>query len=341
MDKQRDKPFLIAAFTKEGIKTARRIQAVFSADIHVPMRHGCDGLHVRTAAIGTWTANYFRQGNVLIYIGALGIAVRAIAPFIRDKATDPAVLCIDEGGRFVIPVLSGHLGGANAYAAAIAHVLGAQAIVTTASDGRGLVAVDEWARRRHFTIENPDTIVHIASAILEGHPVGFLSEREISDPPDGIIKTTNGKNGVYIGTKTDSPFQKTLWVRPRILTIGIGCKRNIFSEQIEQAIHEFLNQYHYSIASVARLASIDQKKNEKGILNMAKKYDWAFVTHSAEELMQLPNQEMFSASEFVQKTVGVDCVCERAACMHGELTVRKTVFAGITLALAEERGERF
>ena len=341
MDRAKGRELAVVMFTKAGMDIALRLQKNFPAQIYAQPRHMQEGFHERVQSISEWTSEHFHRGNVLVYIGALGIAVRAIAPFIQGKTTDPAVICVGENGRFVIPVLSGHMGGANAYALEIAQALRAQVVLTTASDQRGLLAVDEWARKKHFVIENPDGIVHIASAILEDRLVGLLSDKELSDAPDGLTHMKTGELGVYVGAKICRPFQQTLWVRPPVLTLGIGCKRGVTAKQIDQTIQTFLIRHQYSMCSVARLVSIDQKKNEEGLIQTAQKYGWPFITYSADQLMEQSRGEGFSSSSFVQRTVGVDCVCERAAYMHGELKVRKTIFADITLALAEERGEKF
>lgn len=127
-----------------------------------------DGQAVRGMPLDQWTREHFRTGNALIFVGAAGIAVRAIAPYIRSKTTDPAVVVVDEGGQFAVPILSGHLGGANDLARKIAASCGAQPVITTATDINGIFAVDEWARRQNCVIQNPEKIKTISGTLLAG-----------------------------------------------------------------------------------------------------------------------------------------------------------------------------
>ena len=138
--------------------------------------------------LSTWTAEHFAADDALVFVGASGIAVRAIAPHVQDKFTDPAVVSVDEAGRFAVPLLSGHVGGANDLARAIADVLGAQAAVSTATDVNGLFAVDEWAARHGLAIVERDVAKEISAALLEGRAVGYETDFDIEDQPQGVAK---------------------------------------------------------------------------------------------------------------------------------------------------------
>ena len=138
------------AFTARGLALAQRLAAACPGSV---ARGGADGV-----PLADWTARQFAQSDALIFVGAAGIAVRAIAPHCRSKAADPAVVVLDEGGQFAIPLLSGHLGGANDLARWLAAVCGAVPVITTATDGRGVFAVDEWARRQNCAVAEPERI---------------------------------------------------------------------------------------------------------------------------------------------------------------------------------------
>ena len=118
----------------------------------------------------------FEEADALIFIGAAGIAVRAIAPYLQSKATDPAVLCLDEGGQFCISLLSGHIGGANELCLRVADLSGAVPVITTATDVHGLFAVDDWARRQGFFVANLPAICLVSSKLLRGETVGLASD---------------------------------------------------------------------------------------------------------------------------------------------------------------------
>ena len=134
------------AFTDRGEALAEKLAAALGGEA---VRAG------KGVSLGSWTEAAFREKRALIYVGAVGIAVRAIAPHLKHKAEDPAVLAMDETGRYVIPLLSGHLGGANALAGELAAVTGGEAVITTATDLHGVFAVDLWAKRQNMTVRQP------------------------------------------------------------------------------------------------------------------------------------------------------------------------------------------
>lgn len=260
-----------------------------------------------------WASEHFHDCDALLFIGACGIAVRAIAPLLKDKTTDPAVLVMDEAGKHVIPILSGHIGGANDLACEIAKKTGAEPVLTTATDLRGMTAVDTWAVKKDCAIENPAAIKAVSASQLEGIPVGVaITEREI-----------------------EPPFPVTLFLRPRTLFLGVGCKRGIDPEAFEEKAKAFLKDCGVSLLAVKALSTLDIKQEEKAILWFCDKYRLPLMAYTAEELKAVPGR--FSHSDFVESTVGVDNVCERAAsAAGGRLLVGKTVMGGVTFALSGE-----
>ena len=262
-----------------------------------------------------WTKAHFYEADALLFIGAAGIAVRAIAPLVKDKTTDPAVVVMDEAGKHVIPLLSGHIGGANAIAERIAALTGAEAVVTTATDVRGVPAIDSWAVNNDAAIENPAAIKAVSAQALDGKSVGVaITDRDIKPP-----------------------FDVTLFLRPRTLALGAGCKKGADAYEFEDNALEFLRENGVSLLSVKALASIDVKKEEAAFTRFCDKYNLPLVTFDASALRAVPGT--FSHSDFVEKTVGVGNVCERAAvkASGGVLLAGKTVFAGMTFALAGDK----
>ena len=269
----------------------------------------------RGVPVMEWAKAHFDEADALLFIGAAGIAVRAIAPLVKSKTADPAVVVMDEMGRHVIPLLSGHIGGANALAEQIAALTGAEAVVTTATDVRGVPAIDSWAVARDMVIENPAAIKAVSSNALVGRTVGVaITEREIKPP-----------------------FDVTLYLRPRTLALGAGCKKGVDADIFEKNALEFLRVNGVSLLSVKALASIDVKKEEPAFVRFCEKYNLPLLTYSAEELRAVPG--MFAHSDYVEKTVGVGNVCERAAvkACGGRLLVGKTVFEGMTFALSGDK----
>ena len=280
-----------------------------------------------------WAERHFRDAEALIFIGAAGIAVRAIAPLLNNKAEDPAVVVADEGGRFAVPILSGHLGGANDLARRIAEICGAVPVITTATDARGAFAVDEWARRQNCALLEPSRILPVSSRILRGETVTVTSDYPIGGECPPGVKT--GEDGlVRVGIRSDAG--DALHLVPRIGVLGIGCRRGTPAETIEAVFRGFLTENRFYMQCITKAASIDKKADEQGILDFLAAHGWAFETFSAEALAGVPGE--FSASEFVERTVGVDNVCERAAVLSsgGGLIFRKYAARGVTLALAAE-----
>lgn len=304
----------VAAFSAGGLALARRVAGLLNGEVFVPQRLADTDALPMEGGLACWAERAFRQREALVFVGAVGIAVRAIAPHVRSKTQDPAVVALDEGGRFVIPLLSGHIGGANELAQRLARALGAQPVITTATDVRGLPAVDSWAVAHDLAIENPPAIKAVSGCVLEGLPVGVaITERAIQPP-----------------------FPVTLLLRPRTLVVGVGCRRGQDGPLLEAQLMKFLALCGVSLLSVRALATIDRKRDEPALLRLSQRYQLPLHCFTAQELRQTPG--VFSASEWVERSVGVDNVCERAAMRlsGGRLLMGKTIYEGATFALCGE-----
>ncbi|WMJ89533.1 cobalt-precorrin 5A hydrolase [Anaerocolumna sp. MB42-C2] len=276
----------------------------------------------------------FRTMDGIIVIGACGIAVRAIAPYIKSKVTDPAVVVAGEDGKYVIALLSGHIGGANELSRKVAGLIGAQPVITTATDMNHKFAVDSWAVNNNLIITNMSLIKEISGAILNGNQVGFCSEYPIhGDKPFELTKKA-ADIGIYIAENTlFSPFPKTLHLIPRNIVLGIGCRKGTKIAPIMDVLKNTFRKYNLDEKRICSICSIDIKAEEEGILKLSEYLQVEYSTFSAEELKKAPGD--FKTSQFVEKTVGVDNVCERSACLgsgYGKMLIPKTAAAGITLA---------
>ena len=327
----------IIAFTDNGMEIAYRLSNSLSEANDV------DFTRCGKGALSTWTEEHFSTNDALIFIGAIGIALRAIAPYIKTKTKDPAVVVVDELGQFSIPILSGHIGGANELALQIAEDLGSIPVITTATDINKVFAVDTWAKSQGLHILNPECIKLVSSKLLKGESVHVKSDYPIQGnlPKNVYLNDLEDSNVGYdvIITHKDLENERkndTLLLVPQIITVGIGCRKDISFEAIESSILNILESENYHILAINALASIDKKANEKGILEFAKKYGLPFNTYSAEELNSLEGD--FTKSEFVKSVVEVDNVCERSAIKesNGKLIRRKDTCdgAGVTVALA-------
>lgn len=319
----------IISFTDDGQQLGAALQNRLSAADHSVRlsRGGKDGVTLQG-----WTAAAFPESDALLFIGAAGIAVRAIAPHIRSKTTDPAVLCLDDQGRFVIPLLSGHIGGANMLAEALAEALHAIPVITTATEGRGLFAVDRWAASRRLVIQNPQRIKAVSAALLRGEAVGLQSDFPIARPlPEGIFPD---ENSPLIRISIHAGDENALLLIPQIVTAGIGCKRNTPPEAIEAAVEAVLSRHSIHPAALSAVHSIDCKADEAGLLAFCERHSLPFRTFSAETLAAVEGD--FPESSFVRKTVGVGNVCERSAATGGRLIARRSVRDGVTVALSQQ-----
>ena len=328
----------VFAFSRRGRDTARRCLAALAGPgdeyrAYASESWAGEGFSPIRPPLADFTAPVFAWADAMVFVGACGIAVRAIAPHVRDKRTDPAVLAVDELGQFVIPLLSGHIGGANRLAARLAEAVGATAVVTTATDVNRRFSVDEWSARQGLYIDDMAAAKAVSAAILEG-PVPVWSDFPIAgDLPAGLEPGESGPLGICISWRRKFPFDRTLLLVPPVLRLGIGCRRGTSSGAIAALADQLLAEHNVHPAAVGTVATIDLKKDETGLLDFCRDRGWPLSCYSAEELAAVEGD--FTPSDFVRSVTGVDNVCERAALLGAErLLVKKTARGGVTAALA-------
>ena len=285
------------------------------------------------AHLGAWTKTSFESADAMLFIGAAGIAVRAAAPHVQSKTCDPAVLVMDESGRFVVPLLSGHIGGGNRLAKTLAGIVGGTAVLTTATDVRGVLAIDEWASQNGMHIQNPHRIKTVSAQLLEGKAVALFSEWPLQGTlPEGFVQAAD-KNCADVVISPCGEECGALQLVPRCVAVGVGCRRGTPAQSIESAFENALQTAGINAAAVLGVYSIDLKKDEPGLLEFCVKHRLPFATCSAAELQAVNGS--VASSGFVQQTTGVDNVCERSALAGGgRLLLEKTAFGGVTVALA-------
>ncbi|MBU5472183.1 cobalt-precorrin 5A hydrolase [Roseburia sp. MSJ-14] len=323
----------IISFTGQGSSLAEKIKEIMKVYGNVQVTSGKE----KNISLQTWTENAFSKAQVLIFVGAAGIAVRAIAPFVQDKFKDPAVLVVDEKGTYVIPVLSGHVGGANAYALQLAEKLQAQAVITTATDINQKFAVDVFAKKNQLFIKDRAWAKEISAAILGGEKIGFFCEGQVTGTIPEEVVAEQGK--VTEKYRINVGIHNTCQLIPKAVTVGVGCRKGKSAEEIETFVLEQLEKQQIAMESISCVASVDKKKNEAGIFAFCEKYGLEFQTFSPEELERVPGE--YTQSEFVEKTIGVGNVCERAAICawkqnRAHILQPKTAQNGKTLAIAEK-----
>ena len=345
----------IISFTENGIHLSEKISKTLAGQEYTlftkcsaHLREDClkkapnGGIQFVGESVAEWTKSEMAAGNVLIFIGACAIAVRAAAPNITDKLHDSPVLVIDEKGQYVIPILSGHMGGANEYAISIAEKIGAIPVITTATDINHKFAVDIFAKKNGLAVVNKDGIAKVSSKVLSGQKITISIEPGHYDKdcrlPNGVeLADYPPKHRVDVVVSSEQRgFDTAILLRPREYVIGMGCRKGKEAEKIEELIEQSINELGISVMQTAKLASIDVKSNEQGLVAWSRKYNIPFVTYTAQELESVSGD--FHKSDFVKNRVGVDNVCERAALKAcdrtGKLVYEKHAKDGMTIAIA-------
>jgi cobalt-precorrin 5A hydrolase len=322
------------AYSKKGLETAKTVAGCIDGEtaLFTSERLAGNGAMPIPSPSHDFFAERFASCGALIFVCSCGIAVRSVAPFVRSKTADPAVIAVDELGRFVIPLLSGHIGGANALAKRIAAAIGAVAVVTTATDSNGRFSVDEWAARNGFYLSDMDAAKAVSAAVLE-RDIPILSDLPVTgELPPGLM-FGEGETGIYVTYTTAEPFRTTLRVVPPCVSLGVGCRKGVPKETIRAAVDAVLSENGVDPHALRSVASIDLKSGEAGLLDYCREAGLPVSFYSSEELNAVRGP--VSASDFVRSVTGVDCVCERAALMGAEkLIINKTARQGVTVAAA-------
>lgn len=316
------------AFSDQGMVIGERLQQSLTADeTELTLTRACPG---RLAA---WTAEQFQPGHALLFIGATGIAVRAIASLVKSKSADPAVIVMDDAGQYAISLLSGHLGGANELALRLARAIAAIPVITTATDIHGVFAIDNWARRQKLTIVNPERIKWVSARLLTGETVRLKSFFPVLGAlPPGLILDENEYDALI--TYRNRGRQQALRLVPPVITLGVGCKKGVDAAMLEEALARTLAKASCHPQAICRVCSIDLKATEPGLLEFCRNRSLPLQTFAARELAAVKGN--FSGSDFVRQVAGVDNVCERSAVLGsgGELLSAKNAGNGVAMALA-------
>ncbi len=336
----------VISFTKNGNALAQKLKEKLERDETAVV-----DLY-RDVTLDPWVGEQFAAGRPIVFIGACGIAVRAIAPHLKSKLKDPPVLVMDEKGQFVIPLVSGHVGGANVLAAQIAACMDAVPVITTATDLNGCLAVDLFAKENQLRILKKEGIAAVSGKLLSGEQVtvsiegmepagtktdsGHPKEPEM---PKGLIlcdyPPTEAVDIVISGDEAE--LKKAVCpLKPKEYALGIGCRKGKSVADLEEFCRTVLEREGLSFEDVFALASIEEKKQEEGICRLAEIQRIPYRTFSAADLKAAEGE--FHGSAFVEEQMGVDNVCERAAVSacggDGRLVLEKQAKDGMTLAIA-------
>ncbi|MFZ5632397.1 MAG: cobalt-precorrin 5A hydrolase [Bacillota bacterium] len=335
-----------------GLKVSKVLRAAGGYEVELytmpDLARDIDGAVPLEEPPGRAVGELFYQYRGLVMIMALGIVIRTLAPHVRDKRTDPAVVVLDEGGSFVISALSGHLGGANDLARLIARGLGSTAVITTATDVNGVPAVDVLARDLQLIPEPPDAIKKFNAALARGERVKLYTMYDLPLPQAESLSVRpwkelgEGEDGWRVMVTGQDPFaagKKDILLRPRNLVVGVGCKRGVDSADILVEIKRTFAMARRSLLCLRALATIEARASEEGLVRASGELGVPLIGFGAPEINGAIERYGLSKSDYVMHRMGVGGVCEPAAmlaCRQGRMLAPKRKCAGITLALAEE-----
>lgn len=312
-------------FTASGLQIAERIKesGAFEVDIF-----GKSSYKEQLGFI-------FKQYGYVVFIAAAGIAVRLSAPFLSSKASDPAIVVIDDLGRFAVSLVSGHLGGANELALKLSGILQCRPVITTASDGRGIEAIDMFARANGLHIESLEDAKRITAMMLENRKIKLESEIRLQLNYGNI--TDSGYEAVIIvsSRKRAAADMPCCVLRPRNIYVGIGCRRGKTKEEILEAISRAFDRHDISEKSIKALGTVDIKNDEAGIIEACRELGCSMKVFDRESIGRV--EKLFVPSSFVESKIGVSSVCEPCAyLLGGRMIVPKTCINGITIAVSKE-----
>ncbi len=352
-----DRPAIVA-LTRRGTETGLRLHRAFGdSTLYAPARFlpadppaDTEGY---TLSVRQVLHRAFRRHSAMVCIMASGIVVRELAPVLRSKHTDPAVVVMDEQGRNAISLLSGHKGGANLLAQRIAQLLGGRAILTTASDGQRLPALDLLGERYGWQLEAGGDMTAVIAAMVNGEPVGVFQdggdETWLADLPPHATRHPTGEaliaarpNAAIIVSPRILPadlrrtIARVIVYRPPVLAVGVGCNRGTPAEEIISAVTETLAQAELSPLSIVTLATIEDKADEIGLLEACRRENWRLQIFTRADIAAVKN--LPNPSPWAMKALGVPGVAEPAALLAAKadtLLVEKRKFANVTVAVAQ------
>jgi cobalt-precorrin 5A hydrolase len=346
----------VISVTNTGAELAGRVAPLLGPNVDLYTKVGRNPLNSPNtySSLGDLVREIFYRYDGLVFIMATGIVVRVIAPYVKDKRQDPAVVVMDDGGHFAISLLSGHIGGANDLARQVSTVIGATPVITTATDVANLPAADVLAIKLNLAIEPFGSLKTINSAIVNGDRVLFFIDRALAGY-EHYLRLAE-KQGVILADiseishvdKYDAAVMITdreldlpkphLYLRPGSLAIGLGCRRGTTSAEILAAIKQACQKVARSFKSVAVIGSTVVKEDEIGLLAAAQQIDVPIEFFTNKQLEQCIKQNELTLSDFVNEKIGVGNVCEPAAILTGQnsnLILPKTKYPKVTVAITQ------
>lgn len=319
----------VISVTKKGDILAEKLKENLNCRVFLKSKEDKD--------LKSVTKEFMQELEGVIFISSTGIAVRLIAPYLKSKAKDPAVVVVDVNNNFTISLVSGHLGGANRLTSKVAKILNNTEVITTATDGMNIVAPDMIAKENDLVIDDLKICKDVAALLVNGKKVYFNDEKDIISTPKGYIKEKEIRDDMILVTNKLNIQKKNnlLKLVRKDVVLGIGCRKDTDEKKLREFVLKVLEENNYDKRSVIKIGSIDVKKNEKAIISLAKFLGCEFITFNKDEINSV--DEDYEGSNFVFKTVGVRCVCEPVIyLMDAKVKVKKIKYEGMTLSIGEK-----
>ena len=343
----------VLAITKNGINIGIKLKELFpNWEIFAPVKLSNENNSIiwYSEPTSDKIIELFKNSNALICLFSLGAVIRLIAPHLKDKKTDPAVIVIDDKTNFVISVLSGHIGGANELTQEISEKLNALPVITTAADVNKTIAVDLVGREFGWRIDDDTTVTKISAHMVNAEPIGVFQQTNdqkwYKQLPKNVtiydsleeLKKSNSKAHLIISDEIidNELSQESVIYRPQSLVIGIGLHWDTSKDTIKEGIEFCLEKFNLSSKSIAKLVSIKKPQDVQGLIDLGKEMQIPVEYIDREELAEIitPNP-----SSTVKAFEGTASVSEAAAIKvsNGELIVEKQKFPpNLTIAIARK-----
>ncbi len=352
----------VVAITRRGVETAVKIkQALAKADlscvVYAPEKYSQKEVVPLDKKLDMFIKEIYPKVDAIVGVMATGITIRAVASLLEGKLVDPAVIGVDAPGKFVISLLSGHYGGANFLTKIIAEGIGATPVITTASEALDKQSVDELARILHLTIVNPESLVAVNSAIVNGKRLALVLVGDVKIPTDAVCgfaveKVGTVEQAAEIIDKYDAGaivtkksvaakvFSKPVTIlKPKKIVMGLGARKEVTENQVLDAVNTALSKANLQLERIDGLATVDIKKDTLGLVSAAAKLGLNLEFLTVKELGALEHEDLSPDSKLVEETIGVGGVCEQAAIIkagkNAHLILKKQKLNGVTVALAE------
>ncbi|NMM64665.1 cobalt-precorrin 5A hydrolase [Clostridium sp. P21] len=322
----------VISVTEQGDIIAEKLKE--SLDIDLYSRET-----VKKSGIKVLTEKIIKEYKAIIFISSTGIAVRAIANYLESKDKDPAVLVIDSSSKFVISLLSGHLGGANELTLRVANILKSTPVITTATDNMGVTAPDIIAKDYGLVIDNLKDAKNIAALLVDKKQVAFLDNKNIIALPKGYTSSIEEAEGmVYVTHNLKETFdackENSLKLIRKDIVLGIGCRKDFDTDKMRDSVERILEEYDLDKRAVKSIATVEIKKDEKAILKLREYLGCELKIFSLEEIKKIHHK--YAGSDFVEKTIGVRAVCEPCVELSGGALITEKIKAqGMTICIGE------